>query len=131
LSDAIDMFLPCRTSQRIIEEERHIHFQLPTCMRQQVFRQQLEIVGEPPKQSHTAKQKCKPDPVLGAATESNLFTVLIRKSEVPKEFSAGQVNGQILKARARVTYGGDLNWEKKGRVYARRIQPTSGSNEGL
>jgi uncharacterized membrane protein YebE (DUF533 family) len=100
-------------------------------VRQQVFRKQLDIVRKPSEQSHAAEQKRKSDSVLGAATEGNLVVILIGKGEVAKKLGARQVDGQILEARARMPYDGDLNWEKQGCVHARRIQPTSGRNEGL
>jgi len=77
------------------------------------------------------EQKRKPDSVLRAATEGNLFVILIGKSKVAKKLGARQVDGQILEACAWMPYDGDLNWEKKGRVHARRIQPTPGRNVGL
>ena len=51
---ALDVFLSCLASLRIIEEKRGVYLQLPADMSQQVFRKQLEIERKPSEQSQAA-----------------------------------------------------------------------------
>jgi len=99
------MLVARRLPLGIDHKQRRFQLQLFTDVGQQTAWHEGEIIGETAHEAHPTQQQGKADAVMVAATLQNLAPVVCGKGEIPKEFDARQVLGDLLKSRPGVTKG--------------------------